>query len=260
MESKVEVIDRDGWRRVYPLDKNLIYIGSGSQNDIILAGNRGAGVAPRHIQLIPRPSGGVGYRLINLSDQDIPLGQENQQIVPPRSFVDITAGQQLLLGEFKLVFHGGGPSNGWAPAIAGQPASASPTAAISAEPTETLSQSIALSINLADTNLSPARPLEGRVMIKNIGQALGVQFILELEGLESDFYELEPGPVLFPNAEAELVLRLHHPHQPEPQAGPHRIAIRAAAPDAYPNERVTVGKMINILPYFSHQISLEPRR
>jgi hypothetical protein len=69
---------------------------------------------------------------------------------------------------------------------------------------------------------------------------------------------LEPGPILFPNAEAELALRLHHPRSPEMIAGSHRITIRATAPLAYPNEFAEVTRVIEIVPYFSHKLRLIP--
>jgi hypothetical protein len=243
MENWLEVIDRDGWRRGYPLDKNLIYIGSAAQNDIVLGAGRGTGVSPRHLQLMPLPGGGAGFRLINLSDQELALDRHTLQ---PRSFVDVGDGQRLDVGDFTLVFHGS--PNGLRPSMP----------AASAMPDQNASQSIGLIITLSHTDLSPQKPLEGGVTVQNLGEATGAQFQLHLEGLEADYYELEPGPILFPNAKAELFLRLFHPRQPRPAAGHHRINIHATAPDAYPGERATVGKVINILPFFHHTLSLIP--
>jgi hypothetical protein len=120
------------------------------------------------------------------------------------------------------------------------------------------SESIELGLTLTTTSLSPDRPLDGKVTLRNTGNAAGVQFHLELKGFAPDSYELEPGPILFPNADAELALRLHHPRSPEMVAGNHRITIRATAPLAYPNEFAEVSRAIQVMPFFYHKLRLIP--
>ena len=82
------------------------------------------------------------------------------------------------------------------------------------------------------------------------------EFQIELEGLEEDNYEMGPGPILFPNAEKEVFLRLHHPRKSHPPAGEHQIHIRASAPDAYPGQSAVEPRQVNILPYYDHTLRL----
>ena len=53
---QVEVVDRDGWRKAFPLEKHIVHIGSDPRNDVVLDSRRGAGVAARHLQLIALPA------------------------------------------------------------------------------------------------------------------------------------------------------------------------------------------------------------
>jgi hypothetical protein len=247
----IEVIDSDGWRKEYPLEKNLIYIGGAVGNDIVLNAARGDGVAARHIQLIPGSSNG-GYRLVNLNNQPLELNGGQGATLPPFGVADIVDQQQIKIGGFTLIFHGDSRPGGMNAAFNGLAAAGGPVSE------QKQSKSIELGLSLPTTVLSPDQPLNGKVILRNIGDSAGVQFNLELEGFESQTYELEPGPILFPNAEAELALRLHHPRGPEMLAGRHRITIRATAPMAYPNEFAEVTRAIEIMPYFSHKLRLIP--
>jgi hypothetical protein len=56
--SKLEVIDKDGWRNEFRLEKTIVHIGSDPRNDIVLERGRGGNVAPLHAQLILSASQG----------------------------------------------------------------------------------------------------------------------------------------------------------------------------------------------------------
>ncbi len=106
----LEITDREGWQKVFQVDKAIVYIGSDPGDDVSLDRIRGSGVAPRHVQLIA-PSGGSGqYRLVNLGDGEIalgPVGAPGERPVAPRSFAVIGDGDTLHLGDFRLVFREG---------------------------------------------------------------------------------------------------------------------------------------------------------
>ena len=82
----VDVVDREGWHKEYPLAKAIVSIGSDPRNDVVLERTRGGGVSPRHLQLISATDG-PGYRLINMGDTDVQVGQG--QSLAPRAFVEI---------------------------------------------------------------------------------------------------------------------------------------------------------------------------
>jgi hypothetical protein len=252
-QSTLEITDKDGWRREFPLQKSVTYIGSDPTSDIVLETWHGTGVAPRHVQIISLAAEGLGYRLVNLGDSDILLGASGERPVSPRSFSPMSDGERMRLGDFALVFHAGEV----APTSV---AAAMPAGRTVAAPADTgrpqTSDVIGLKVSLPGVQLSPDRSLDGTVNVSNLGNRPGVQFKLVVEGLASDCYEIGPGPVLFPGAEKPVMFRLCHPCKPQPLAGEHRFSIRATAPDAYPGESAVVFQTVDILPFYSHRLRL----
>jgi len=264
---KVGITDRDGWYKEFMLERNLIYIGSDPSNDIALSAARGAGVAPRHLQLVRAQGDRQWYSAVNLGDTEVVLGQAGDRIIAPRSAADIAPGDRLQLGEFTVVFSAGVGEVSWEPAaVVGSqgletsrtayPRAAAPWPGGQDRQEQPSSTVIGLQLFLPHTSLDPARPLDGAIMLRNLGNKPGVQFKLEVEGLESDCYDIGPGPILFPKAEKEVPLRLRHPRRPQVSAGEHRIAIHASAPEAYPGEVATVSQTLRILPFYHHTLRL----
>lgn len=252
----VEITDKEGWRKVFPLSKSLVHIGSDSHNDVVLETWRGQGVSQRHLQLIAVPGQGRRYRAVNLGDSDVRLEGSGRRVLKPRSAVEIGDGERVRLGDFLLVFRLGG-----AVAAAPRPAPVPEAVAVAAlaaparPSVEEASSVIGLALSLPETTLSPERPLEGTVSVQNLGDRPGVQFKLELEGLDADCCEISPGPILFPGVAKDVRLRLHHSRRPQPSAGPRQIRVRATA-DEYPGEVVSILQEIQIQPFYNHELRL----
>jgi hypothetical protein len=251
----VLISDSEGWSKEFPLQKNLIHIGSAAGNDIVLESSRGRGVAPRHLQLIAVGAGAV-YRAINLGDTDILRGEQGEEAVSPRNAVSLGDGDRLSVGDFGLVFKfsGTGGEPGWGGVERASAYASSGESTAGGE----ISSVIGLRLAMPAMTLHPDHPLEGTVTVRNQGDQPGVQFKLELEGFEPDCYEIGSGPILFPNVEKGVFLRLHHPRRPAPAVGQHRIQICATAPEAYPGERATVIRDIQVLPFYKHELRLVP--
>jgi hypothetical protein len=261
---RIAIVDRDGWRKEFELDKNLIYIGSDPGDDLCLSASRGAGVAPRHLQLVSVQGDRQRYYAINLGDADLTLSsvETGDRILSPRSAIDLVNGHRLQLGEFTLTFATGAGGSFMPSASAGAPGPTLATRgvvtgpAIVAAAEQNPSAVIGLSLALPYTTLDAQYPLDGTIVLHNLGNKPGVQFKLELEGLDPDCYSIGPAPILFPKAQKEVLLRLQHPRQPKPLAGEQRITIHATAPDAYPGEIASVSQVIQIVPFFKHSIRL----
>jgi hypothetical protein len=251
--NTIEVQDKDGWRRTYPVEKNILYIGSMEGNDITLDSWRGAGVTARHLQVIYLP--GQRYRLINLSDQEIPLGTSGARNIEPRASADVSHGQQLTLGDFRLTFKTDGRSIG----PAGNTTTASlPAAAVgSTIGTEIGSDYIGLSVFLNQTYLSPDSSIDGNITITNNGDRPGVQFKIEVDGLPESCFNVGAGPILFPRAEKSVPLRMYHPQTATPPSGEYPVRIYVTAPEGYPREQAVALVNITLMPFFEHSVQLE---
>lgn len=251
MESgnRIEITDKDGWRKEFILQKRLIYIGNDSRNDIVLSNLRGTGVDPRHLQLVVGPGGAVQCTAVNLSSKVIAMGPAGERQLDSNSAIDVADGETFRLGDFVLVFHLQDVLT----------ASPDPTgrefqqARVSGKAGST---SIGLKIALSQVVLNPRFPIEGTLLISNQGGAPGVQFRLGLDGLPPECYEIGPAPILFPGAEKAVPIRITHPCRPEILAGSRPIKFWADAVEAYPGESAVVSRDIRILPYYSHSLRL----
>ncbi len=272
----VEVIDKGGWRRSFPLNKNIIHIGSDARNDIVIETWHGTGLAARHLQMVPSPTSSLGYRLVNMGAIEVLLGSNGERSLPPRAAIDLADGDIVRLGELTFIFHNGGAG---APSIASAAnAAASVVAPTGAQPAANRATPVAvaalgvttaavaaarkgnpigLNLTLAQALLTPGQPIDGAITIKNQGDKTGVQFKIEVEGFDSDSYELGPAPILFPDVEKQVLFRLRHPQKPNPSAGDRRLTIRVTAPNAYPGEVATVSQVIQVAAYIKHSLALE---
>lgn len=267
MAPRIEITDKDGWRKEFPLEKALLHIGSDARNDIVLDAQRGGGVSTRHLQIVALRAEPPSLRAINLSDREISVEKPGASSLLPRSAIDLADGDRLQLGDFTLVFRLETDTGTLTADFTAFPSTPVPAARVAParggttpEPTdrgvEKSSSHIGLLFSLPRTELAPDQPLEGTITVRNLGQEPGVQFRLEVEGLDPDWYDIGPGPILFPQVEKQVPLRLHHPRGPGLDSGRHILQIHASAPDAYPGERISVSQEIVISPYYSHTLSL----
>ena len=261
----VEIIDAGGWRKIFPLDKNIVHIGSDARNDIAIETYHGAGLAARHVQLITSPTSAQGYRLINIGPLELQSGDDASRTIAPRATVDLADGEVIKLGDFTLIFR-----RDRAYESAPRPALASGGATVGPFPiapvivnkvpapitTSSTAPVIQATLNLPQTQLAPDQVVDGSITIKNLGDKPGVQFKLEIDGLDAHCYELGPGPILFPNAEKQVLFRVRHPMRPTPLAGEQRFTLRITAPGAYPGEATLVNGALTLLPFFKHELKL----
>lgn len=245
VEHRVQVTDKNGWHKEFELPDRLAYIGSASESDILLEGGRSAGVSLRHVQLVPVQEGRTVYRAVNLGESDVFL---NDVALAPRSAAGIADGDMLKLGSYTLAFRLGRSASQIRSGETGT------NNRINSSVETNVTNSIGLLLTLPYTTLGIERPIEGSLTVRNQGNMPGARFRFELEGLESDCYDIGPGPILFPHAEKDVVVRFCHPHKSHLSVGDYPILIRATAPEAYPGQSATVSEVIHALPFYRHQL------
>ena len=248
-ENRIDVTDRDGWRKEFVLNKRLIYIGSDSRNDIVLSPMRGSGVAPRHLQLVIAPAGVVACSAVNLSTVEIALGEGGQKILLPNSALEVGDGECFRLGDFSVVFHSQDTGmRGMIPVMRDSVVRGGAKS----------SSNIGLRISLPQVVLGFDSVLDGTVFVANLGTSPGVQFKLGLDGLPPDCYEIGPAPILFPGAEKGVPLRIRHPRRSAVPAGTQRVTVWASAEETYPAEIVAHTLDLRIMSFFSHTLRVLP--
>lgn len=230
-ERRIEVIDPEGWRKEFLLQKPILFVGSDPEAEIRL---RHPQVAPRHLQLIPAQP--LGFRLINLGAVDLvirPQGiepaPEQSRTVPPRSAGEVQDGEEIDLLGFRIIIQGG----------------------------ETRSNNFQVRLDLASTQLEVDQPLDGAVVINHVGEKAGVQFKVELRGYDPRYSQIEPGPVLFPGVERRVGFRLQHTRASNPPAGELTLTVVVTAPDAYPSEATTLAQVITVAPFRQYRLQAQ---
>ncbi len=250
--NRIDISDKDGWRREFPLQKTITFIGSDLRNDIVLERHHGSGVEPRHLQLLALP-GSAQYRLVNLGNYEIVLGAGSNRTLAPRASQDIGNNEVVRVGEFTLTFHiTAGRSEPALPVVGGAPLTGGmPSADVSGT-----SNVIGVTLLLPTTQLMINQTLDGSLKIKNRGNRPGAQFKIELEGWPPEAYQMGPGPMLFPNAEKEVFFKLRYPQTPNFLAGEHKITVRVSAPEAYLGAQAVVTQVVHIMAQYTHTMKL----
>lgn len=231
--NRILIFDKDGWRKEISVEKDIVYIGSDPRSDIHLSSTRGGGVAPTHAQVIASPLGG-NPKMINLAPEPIFVGPETSSPLETLNVIDLTDGVSCRVGEFSLTF-----------------SLTSTFSALSSQP----SDHIGLSISLPRTRLDPNKTIEGYIGISNQGELNNVQVSLDLKGLPSICYDIEPCPIMFAHSEKEVLLRIYH-RGSLPLAGEHNITIHATAEKAYPGEEAVIVRALQVQPFFRHRLTV----
>jgi hypothetical protein len=224
--NRFEVVNPEGWRREYTLERPIVYVGSQAGADILLPS---AEVAARHLQFVPSALNRNGCRVINLSSTDLTLlTPDGNVLVAPRQAAEVGDGDKVQFGGYTMIFHSG----------------------------QQTSAVIQARTDLASNRLDIDRPLDGGLYIRNGGDKAGVQFVVEVEGVDPHHLQIEPGPVLFPGVEKRVGFRLTHPRKAKPVAGEQVIVFQVTAPSDYPGESATVKQRIVVAPFFAHRLRL----
>lgn len=266
-EFQVEVFDRSNWRQAVTLRKALIQVGSDPRNDVVLDPARGNGALPRHLQLLAVP-GRAALRLVNLGSVVSVAGAQGEREVAPQMVMDLAAGDRVRVGEFTLLIGrlagaagSSGPVTAAPVAATPAPAGAAPSPAPAAIPVVASPAgpaNLGVELKLPETTLTTERPLEGTLVVKNLGASAGVQLRIAVEGLPPECVEIGPAPILFPNAQKEVFFRLRHPGGPGLPAGRQRFRVAVTAPDSYPGETAAVLQALTVQVFHRHEVRLTP--
>jgi|GEM_PF-1971140 len=226
---EIKIVDINGWSKLFEVKKAITQLGSASTVDIQLLTNS---IAPLQLQILANPSLPTGCRIVNMSEM-LEVRRNNSEFqLESHKFFDINSGDELQLGEYKLVF-------------------VLPLTAVQQQ----ASNIIGATIVFQDTILQPYLSLDGLLTIKNCGKKDACQFQVEIAGLPEDCCRIDPIPLLYPGAQEDVRIRLFHKIC-YPQAGYQNLLISVKAPETYPGEAVVIRQGIYVAPVFSHTIEI----
>lgn len=229
--GSIQVQDRYGWTKTFRLEKALVMVGSAPVNDIVLPSEHGDGVLPVHLQLFHPQPDLVEVRAVNLTNSVIPLTRVNPSAaagISANAYQNLESGDALQVGQFTL--------------------------ALSLQSGEGFSRSersehLGLKLELPTPILRAEKQLEGLLTINNFGLQKRCQFEIDLEGLPSDCYQIDPAPLLYPNGEEQLRIRFFH-RGTRPGAGTGPVTLRMTAAGAYPTEEVVLSFNLEVAPVY----------
>ncbi len=233
----IQVVDRKGWSKSFPLEKALTMIGSAPFNDIVLSEANGSGVAAVHLQLISIQTAKRGFRLINLVNEPLLLTLSNARgslELQAKGSRELEDGDVVQLGDFKITFY---------------------LQTESGLSIEKSSENIGVKLEMHGVTLRQGSKLTGLMTLKNFGTDKRSQFEIDLEGLPADCYQVDPAPLLYPGGEEKLQIRFFHLGK-RPNAGETPIQIHVTAVDAYPKEKVILPVVLDIEPVYQYSISV----
>lgn len=233
----IHVIDKSGWSKTYPIEKALTMIGSAAFNDVVLPEQYGGGVAHLHIQLVSTQIGKYGFRMVNLVNEPIILSLSNARgtiEIPGKGSRSLEDGDTIKLGDFILTFY---------------------LQSVKGFTVEKRSQNIGMTLEMPSLALKDGKKLFGRLTLKNFGQEKRCQFEVDLDGLPTDCYQIDPAPLLYPGGEEKLELRFFH-QGIRPPAGDCPIQLRISAVNAYPTEEVILPLVLEVEPVYRYTVDI----
>jgi hypothetical protein len=234
--GEIEIINKEGWKKLVRIEKALLRAGTGKMNDIQFPADKGNGIAPVHFQLV-RDDDANQLRLFNLTHDPLVVQQKrNRKVNKIASYGTQTLHDEdlLLLENYTLRFQ---LQNEHSLVLYRQ------------------TEHIGMKLELPNQDLRYGKKIEGRLTVFNLGDAPNCQVEMDLKGIEERCFSIDPAPVLYPGADEGLSIRFFHLGD-APSAGEHTVEISVHAPKSYPGENVRICFSLSVQPRYHHQLSL----
>lgn len=223
------IVEKNGWSKPVHIDQAITHIGSAPSNAIQL---QSVNIAPVHIQILYSSNLASSCKVVNLAHQVIvKVGYETRQL-PTYAAVDIRDGDEILLGDHSIKFR----------------------LPLSADVMQS-AKMIHATLSFTDAVLKPEFVTMGVLTIKNAGEHSACQFQVELNGLPTDCFQIDPIPLMYAGAQEEVCMRIFHKLS-YPLAGLQTIILKITAPESYPGEELILRQGIYVAPVFKQTLEL----
>ena len=223
------MMDQNGWSKSLKVEKTLTRIGAAGSNDIQL---KSKGIAPVHLQIINSPDLPSKCQLINLAAEIMVHTDEGVYQLPRLSTIEIRNGDEIELGDYRIELK-------------------IPLGA------EYLQRSSAIDavLSFPDAVIRPDFLTTGQLTITNVGSQSDCQFKVTLSGLPDDCYQIDPIPLMYPDAQEDVRVQLFH-RRHYPPVGFHDLIFSITAPGHYPGEAMIIKQGVYVVPVFDQGFEL----
>ncbi|OQY36225.1 MAG: hypothetical protein B6243_03675 [Anaerolineaceae bacterium 4572_5.2] len=226
---KVMIIDQKGWSKSIKVEKTITRVGTAPNNDIQLHSTQ---IAPVHLQFILSPDLPSSCKLVNLAGEVSIRADHVKQQLPSFGTVDVRDGDEIELGEFRLVIK----------------------IPLAAEYVQTTNVVEAV-LSFPNAVLRPGYATRGQLTIKNVGSQTECQFKVALSGLPADCYHIDPIPLLYPDAQEDVLVQLFSRGY-YPKAGYHDVFFTITSPASYPGEEMIIKQGVYVVPVFDQALEI----
>jgi hypothetical protein len=223
------IVEKTGWSKAVKIVRAATRVGSAPTNDIQL---QSAQIAAVHLQILYSSAVPSSCKVVNLAGEVSVKVAEAVHPLATFATLDLRDGAEILLGDFRLKFN--------LPMTADVMQSA---------------RLIDASLVFAEAVLRTEYETVGVLTVKNAGEQPNCQFQVEIEGLPSDCYQIDPIPLMYPGAEEEVRIRLFH-HRLSPPAGLQKVIFKITAPESYPGEKFVIQQSLFVSPVFDQSLEL----
>jgi hypothetical protein len=223
------IIEQNGWKKPIKITKAITRVGSLPSNDIQLGSPQ---ISPVQLQIIYSQETPSSCKVLNLGGEiAVAVFGVEQPIMPFVTF-ELHDGDEMSVGGFRL--------RAQMPLKTGFLRS---------------SQLISASFVITDAVLRPDIPTLGRLTLKNGGDRQACQFQVEIKGIASDCYQIDPIPLLYQGAEEEVRVQFYH-RRIYPAAGLLNMTLIITAPSSYPGEQIVIQQGLYVTPIFDQQLEI----
>jgi len=178
------------------------------------------------------PDYAASCKLVNLASEIVVHGDDDDYPVPRLGNIEIRDGDEIELGEYRIALK----------------------IPLTAEYLRKSGQ-IGAELSMPDAVVRPDITTVGHLTIKNIGMQPDCQFRVLLSGFPEDCYQIDPVPLMYPDAVEEVRVQLYH-RKHYPSVGFHDLHFYISAPSNYPGEELIIKQGIYVVPVFDQTLTL----
>ena len=223
------IVEKSGWSKSIKTDRAVTRVGSAPSNDIQLQSSK---IASVQLQILHSTDTDSRCKVVNLAHEITAKISGEIRRLSTCAVVDVHDGDEILLDNYSIAFR--------LPLSANVMQSA---------------RMIQATLSFADAVLRPKFATTGVLTIKNAGEHSACQFRVDIEGLPTDCFQIDPIPLMYSGAQEEVLVRIFH-RILYPSAGRQTIVLKVSAPESYPGEELMIRQDIYVTPVFKQALEL----